>query len=158
MAKYNSYHINLNNSQRTTLEKVVSSGKSGAREIRRANVLLLADESDGRKRTKDVDIAKALGISVQAIHDIKKQYLERKDGPKLKGIERKKRTAPPVPAKFTGETEARITAIACSAPPEGRSRWNLRLISERAVELEIVDSISHMQVSRILKKTGLSLT
>lgn len=158
MAKYNSYHIDLNETQRATLEKAVSSGKATAREIRRANVLLLADESGGRRRTKDVDIAKALGISVQAIHDIKKQYLERKDDPEFKGIERKRRTTPPVPAKFTGETEAGITAIACSAPPEGRSRWNLRLISERAVELGIVDSISHMQVGRILKKTGSSPT
>ena len=63
-----------------------------------------------------------------------------------------------MPPKVTGDVEAKIIALACSAPPEGRSKWTLRLLSEKSVELEIIDSISHMQVSRILKKTNISLT
>ena len=67
-------------------------------------------------------------------------------------MRRKKRETPPVPPKITGEVEARIIALACTEPPEGRTRWTLRLLSEKSVELEIIDSISHMQVGRILKK------
>ena len=161
MAKYRKLKISLTEEQRKALEQVVSKGVSGAMEIRRANVLLLANEAGERKRQKDVVIARMLGITVQAVHDIKAKFLDRQDSDKkdpAKGIRRKKRATPPVPAKCTGDVEARIIAIACSAPPEGRGRWTLRLISERAVELEIVDSISHVQVGRILKKTNLSLT
>ena len=161
MAKYRKLKISLTEEQRKALEQVVSKGVSGAMEIRRANVLLLANEAGERKRQKDVVIARMLGITVQAVHDIKVKFLESKDTDKqdpAKGIRRKKRATPPVPAKCTGDVEAKIIAIACSAPPEGRGRWTLRLISERAVELEIVDSISHVHVGRILKKTNLSLT
>lgn len=160
MAKYRRLRIELTEDQRKSLEQIVRKGVSGAMEIRRANVLLLANEAGERKRQKDVVIANMLQITTQAVHDIKAKFLERKDmnpnEPNC-GIRRKKRETPPVPAKCTGDVEARITAIACSAPPEGRSRWNLRLIAERAVELEIVDSISHTQVGRILKKTNTSL-
>ena len=73
-------------------------------------------------------------------------------------VKRKERNTPPVPPKCTGDVEARIIALACSEPPEGRSKWTLRLLSEKSVELKIIDSISHMQVGRILKKTNISLT
>lgn len=161
MAKYRKLRITLTEEQRKALEQIVRKGVMGAMEIRRANVLLLANEAGERKRQKDNVIAQMLGISVQAVHDIKVKFLESKDTDKhdpAKGIRRKKRATPLVPAKCTGDVEARIIAIACSEPPEGRGRWTLRLISERAVELEIVDSISHVQVGRILKKTNLSLT
>ncbi len=128
-------------------------------EIRRANVLLLADESGDRKRQKDVVIADMLNITPQAVHGIKLNFLERSDAADpVKGIRRKRRETPPVPAKCTGDIEAKIIAIACGAPPEGFSRWTLRLISERAVEMRIIDAISHTQVERILKKTNISLT
>ena len=73
-------------------------------------------------------------------------------------INRKKRETPPVPAKVTGDIEAHIIALACGEPPEGYSRWSVRLIAQKCVELNYIDSISHMTVSRILKKTNLSLT
>lgn len=67
-------------------------------------------------------------------------------------IKRKKRDAPPVEPKITGEVEARIIALCCSTPPEGRSKWSLRLLADKSVELEIIDSISHEAISRLLKK------
>ena len=73
-------------------------------------------------------------------------------------MKRKERNTPPVPPKCTGDVEARIIELSCSEPPEGRSKWTLRLLSEKSVELKIIDSISHMQVGRILKKTNISLT
>ena len=79
-----------------------------------------------------------------------------------KGLEstltRKKREIPPVGAKITGDVEAHIIALACGAPPEGYSRWTVRLIAEKSVELGYIEALSHMSVSRTLKKTNLSLT
>lgn len=153
MAKYRKLRIVLTKEQRSSLERTVRKGTSGAMEIRRANVLLLADESGDRKRQKDVVIADMLNITPQAVHGIKLNFLERSDAADpVKGIRRKRRETPPVPAKCTGDIEAKIIAIACGAPPEGFSRWTLRLISERAVEMRIIDAISHTQVGRILKK------
>ena len=123
MAKCRKLRIELTEEQRKSLEQIVSKSVSGAMEIRRANVLLLANEAGERKRKKDVVIARMLGITVQAVHDIKVKFLERRDSDKqdpAKGIRRKKRATLTVPAKCTGDMEARIIAIACSAPPEGR--------------------------------------
>ena len=73
-------------------------------------------------------------------------------------ISRKKRVTPPVPPKVTGDVEAHIIALACSEPPGGYSRWSVRLLADKCVELNYADSLSHMTVSRVLKKTNLSLT
>ena len=73
-------------------------------------------------------------------------------------LTRKKRETPPVPAKVTGEVEARIVALACSKPPEGCARWTLTLLAEKSVELGYIDSISFMSVDRLLKKRNISLT
>jgi hypothetical protein len=139
-------------------------------EIRRANILLHADESDGRKRYKDVVIADMFGVTIQAVHDVKVKHLEagisrpsRKDDSDQESadipvIKRKKRGNPPVPAKIDGAVEAKIMAIACSTPPEGHPRWTLRLIADRTVELQVLGSVSHTQVGRVLRKTDLSLT
>ena len=71
---------------------------------------------------------------------------------------RKKRETPPVPPKVTGDVEAHIIALACGDPPEGYEKWTLRLLADKCVELNYAESLSHMTVSRILKKTNLSLT
>ena len=71
---------------------------------------------------------------------------------------RKKREAPPVPAKITGDVEARIIALACSSPPKGYESWTLRLLADRIVELNILESVSNTTVGRVLKKTSFHLT
>ena len=73
-------------------------------------------------------------------------------------IARKKRETPPVPPKVTGDVEAHIIALACGDPPEGYTKWTLRLLADKCVELNYAESLSHMTVARILKKTNLSLT
>ena len=73
-------------------------------------------------------------------------------------INRKKRETPPIPAKVTDEVEAHIIALACGQPPDGYSKWTLRLLANKTVELGYIESISHVTVSTILKKTNLSLT
>ncbi|MGN0606334.1 MAG: helix-turn-helix domain-containing protein [Oscillospiraceae bacterium] len=101
------------------------------------------------------EIAAAFNTTPTTVHNVRTSYVNM-------GLEatinRKKRETPPVPAKVTGDIEARIIALACGEPPEGYSRWSVRLIAEKCVELNYIDSISHMTVSRILKKTNLSLT
>lgn len=161
MGKYRKLDIILTEEQRSSLEMIVRKGTGSAMEIRRANVILMVDGSLG-KGMKDVDVAKALGITPQSVHNIKARFIDSTagHGEEVAGdaVKRKEWNTPPVPPKCTGDVEARIIALACSEPPEGRSRWTLRLLSEKSVELKIIDSISHMQVGRILKKTNLSLT
>ena len=159
MAKYNKIDIILSDGQRKELQNTISKGTCKAAEIRRANALLMADQAGGRKKKTDSDIAASLGISRQSVINIKKNFLQRSSGTdSTMGIKRKRRETPPVMPKCTGDVEAKIVAITCSAPPEGRNRWTLRLISERIVELEILSAISHTQIGHILKKTGTSLT
>ena len=97
-------------------------------------------------------ITSMLGITPQAVHDIKQHFLDRSAEDPEMGVKRKKRETPPVPAKCTGDIEAKIIALACSTPSAGRGKWTLRLLSERVVEMEGITSISHVQVGRILKK------
>ncbi|MDT4763362.1 helix-turn-helix domain-containing protein [Sphaerochaeta sp. PS] len=154
--KYQSLRITLTTEERNELEKIVSNGTAQAKEIRRANILLSVDESEGRKRMKDVVVARMLGTTPQTICQVKKDYLQKQRVED--SIKRKKRVTPPVPAKIDGSVEAHIIAIACSNPPSGYGRWTLRLIADRMVELDYIDAISHTAVGKTLKKTGLSLS
>ncbi len=154
--KYQSLHITLTTEERNELEKIVCNGTAQAKEIRRANILLCADESGGRKRMKDVVVARMLGTTPQTICHVKKDYLQKSQVEDT--IKRKKRETPPIPAKIDGNVEAHIIAIACSNPPAGYGRWTLRLIANRMVELDYIDAISHTAVGKTLKKKGLSLT
>ncbi len=115
----------------------------------RANVLLAADENnpDGRKSEKK--IAELFHVHRQTVHSIRKKYAENGLSATLG---RKKRETPPVEPKITGEVEAKIIALSCSSPPEGRSRWSLRFLADKSVELNFIDSISHEAVGRLLKK------
>ena len=154
--KYQSLRITLTTEERNELEKIVCNGTAQAKAIRRANILLSVDESEGRTRLKDVVVARMLGTTPQTICQVKKDYLQKTQV--ADSIKRKKRVTPPVPAKIDGSVEAHIIAIACSNPPAGYGRWTLRLIADRMVELDYIDAISHTAVGKTLKKTGLSLT
>ena len=114
-----------------------------------AHVLLHADENDVGKRKSEVEIAQLLHVNQQTVHTIRRKYAE-------KGLDaalgRKKREIPPITPKITGEIEARIIALSCSDPPTGRSKWSLRLLADKSVELQYIESISHEAVGRLLKK------
>jgi transposase len=145
-----SHCVKLSEQERQYLQKVVRSGKDKARKITRCRILLLADESNGKT---DQEISEALNICLATIFNIRRRYHQ-------EGLERAIREAPRSgqPPQFKGKTMARITAIACSKPPEGYGRWSLRLLADRVVELDIVENISHVSIRNILKKTNLSLT
>jgi transposase len=140
------FRVQLNEQERLRLQKIVRSGKDKARTITRCRILLLADEANGKK---DEEISDALNVCLATIFTIRRRYsqegLERAIGEGARSGQ---------PPKFKGRAAAKITAIACSKPPEGQARWSLRLLADRAVELKIVDSISHQSVRNILKKTN----
>jgi len=139
--------VQLSKHQRVRLQGIIRSGKHKARKITRCRILLLADGPDGKT---DEEISKALNVCLATIFNIRRRYsqegLERAIGEGARSGQ---------PPKFKGRAAAKITAIACSTPPDGQARWSLRLLADRVVELKIVESISHQSVSNILKKTSL---
>ncbi|MFK4472567.1 hypothetical protein ABH897_002291 [Paenibacillus sp. RC73] len=143
------YRVELTETERKTLQSLVSKGKATARSIRRAQILLWADEQYPIGKMKDLEIAKQLQVHTNTVHLVRKMFAQQG---LHAAIERKKRLTPPNPPKITGELEAQIIALSCSEPPEGRSRWSLRLLADKAVELKYIDSLSYDTVDRILKK------
>jgi hypothetical protein len=145
----NKYHVRLTKNARRILLDIVSKGSASAKEIMHANILLAADENSSKIRKREADIATLFHVNPQTVHSVRRRYSEA-------GIEaainRKKRDTPPVEPKITGEVEARIIALSCGTPPQGRARWSLRLLADKAIELQIIDSISHEAISRLLKK------
>ena len=117
----------------------------------RANVLLKCDQGPLGPRWTDERLAAAFDLSVRCLEKWRQRAVE--EGP-LALLERKPRRTPPTPAKLDGAGEAHLTRLACSVPPEGRSRWTLRLLAERSVELEVVASIYHETVRQVLKKVS----
>ena len=145
-----SHRVRLSEHQRQYLQKVVKSGKDKARKITRCRILLSADGSKGKT---DQEISDALNVCLTTIFNTRRHYCQ---GGLERAINEAARSGQP--PKFKGKSMAKITVIACSKPPEGRARWSLRLLADRAVELDIVDSISYQSIRNILKKTNLSLT
>ena len=141
------YVIELSDQDKVELLDIVKKGNSPARTILRANILLSSDKRSDKYMTVS-EIATAYHTTPTTVQTIRTSYCE-------KGLEatinRKKRETPPVPAKVTGEVEAHVIALACGQPPEGYSKWTLRLLAERTVELGYIDSISHVTVSTIHK-------
>lgn len=149
------YHVRLSKKDRTTLLNIVSKGSAPAKTIMRANVLLAADENSPKGKKNEAEIAELFNVHPQTVHTIRKEFCEQGLDATLS---RKKRETPPVEPKITGEVEAKIIALSCSPPPPGRSRWSLRLLADKSVELQYVDSISHEAVGRLLKKRAEALS
>jgi len=147
--------IELTVEQRNELERFTTTGSHNVHIVNRAKIVLALDTSQEKKAAKQADIAKIIGVSRQAVIDARNAFLASNSSKDF--LRRKKREKPPVEAKITGEVEAHIVALACSRVPEGYAKWTLRLLAGKAVELQYIDAISHMSVSRVLKKHNLSL-
>ena len=146
------YIVRLTPEERVQLEKVVNKGRTQGYRIRHAHILLKAD-ADG-PAWLDRNIVEAFSCNRATVEGIRKRFvLEGLDA----ALERKKRAEPPRENILDGAKEARLIALACSKPPEGRSRWTLALLADELVTLEIVESISYRTVQRTLKKTNSSL-
>lgn len=148
--------IYLSEEEQVYLKSIVQKGVHPAREITRARVLLMLDRTGKTDHVRYKRTAEYAGISVQAVYNMRDEYLSNQDLEAY--LTRKKRETPPVPTKVDGKVEAEIIALACSEATEGHSRWTLRLLAEKAVSLNIVDSISYVRVQQILKKRNISLT
>lgn len=147
MAMKRVHVVKLPEKERADLVQFLRKGKSSARSQTRARILLLSDEG-----LEDDEIVDALKVSKSTVCRIRKRYC--KGGLDFALNEQPRSGAP---SKIDGRVEAQLTLLACSEPPEGRSRWTVRLLTDKLVELEVVDSISHMSVQRLLKKMKLSL-
>lgn len=140
--------IALTDDQRTSLHTLIRSGSAPARTQTRARILLLLDRNHA-DAFKDAAIAKALRCHRNTGGNIRRRFVARG----LPAALYDKPLPPRVPTKLTGEVEAHLIALACSAPPEGQQRWTLRLLATRLVELHLVAGISHVAVGTRLKKT-----
>ena len=143
--------VKLTEAERTLLEEAATTGSGAARKLARARILLKADQSEGGPGWRDGRIAEALDVHRTTVEQVRKQYV-------LAGLDAAlgRQRPPPRLRKLDGEAEAHLIATACSTPPAGHTRWTLRLLAGKLVELEQVDTISHETVRQILKKTNSS--
>ena len=145
------YVVKLVKEERTELSRFVKQDKVAAKKRTHAQVLLLADCSRHGPAWKDEAVAEACRVTIRTVENIRKRLV-------LEGLEaalhRKPQARPSRTRILDGEKEAKVVALCCGAKPAGHARWTLRLLAERAVELEIVESISHETVRQCLKKTS----
>lgn len=146
------YFVKLTETERSQLKEMISSGETSAREIRRAYILLKSDSSAGGPSWDYQAICDAYEVSSLTVYNVRKNYTEG-------GLERAIRHKKPervYKRRLDGEAEAHLIALVCGQPPEGYKQWSLRLIRDRFVELDYVDTISYETIRTTLKKTNLS--
>jgi transposase len=146
------YRVSLSAAERDELTALIRKGKADARKLAHARVLLQVDESASGLSATDEQTAQALNLSTRTVERVRERFVEQGLAAALlpKPSTRRYERA------FDGAQEARLIALACSAPPEGKARWTLRLLAEQAVELKIVEAVSYESVRQALKKTSLS--
>ena len=147
--------VALSGADRALLTKVVSSGAHPARMIMRARVLLALDEDGSSVRHRAV-VARRVGVTETTVRSIAQRFVD-SDGDVETTITRKQRLTPPVPSVITGDVEARLIALACSAPPAGYARWSLRLLEKQVALVEDVPNLDHTTIGRVLKKRNFVL-
>ena len=148
------YRITLTTEERKELEVIFKTGRRSAKTILHARALLLLDVGEFGQHWTVQKTSEAVGLSTRSLEHLKQRFVE-------EGLDRALNRKPPVkPPRgkiFGGEFEAHLIALACSEPPEGRTRWTVRLLADKVVELEIVPAVSVMTVCNTLKKMNLSL-
>ena len=148
------YKVTLEKEEREELETITNKGSHNSQKVINALILLNCDQGEYQeKRMKNEDVATALNISMRKIDRVKKRFVEEGldialNGRKGERVYKK---------KADGDFEAHLVALSCSGPPEGFARWSLRLLADRVVELNFVESISHETVRQVLKKRNKAL-
>lgn len=145
------YVVRLTSEERTQLQRLVSVGKTAARKLLHARILLQADQGPEGPAWKDERIAEALSAHPRTVANVRQRLVEQ-------GLEaalnRKKQERPSRERKLDGKAEACLIALRCGEPPDGRTRWTLHLLADKLVELNVVESVSYETVRRVLKKTS----
>jgi transposase len=146
----NKYKVTLTAEERRQLHDLVRAGKAAAKKLMHARILLKADAADGGPAWPDERIAEAVDVSAATAGRVRRRFVE-------EGLEaalvRKRQDRPSRERKLDGRAEARLIALACSEPPDGRAAWTLQLLADKLVELRVVDSVCDETVRRVLKKT-----
>ena len=147
--------VELDDHERTRLSVLISKGKSPAKVILKARILLKADQAEGGPGWLDAQIVEALDTNLTMVSRARETFV-------VEGLDavltRKRRETPPVPAIFDGEAQAKLTALACSKPPAGHARWTIRLLAQHVVERQIVETAHFNTVGRALKKMNSNRT
>jgi len=147
------YIVTLTKEERQYLNKTVSKGTHKSQKVINALLLLSCDEGDfQKKRSTNKDISRILKIGMRKIDRVKKRFIEEGLDITLNG----KKGNRIYTKKADGDFEAHLIALSCSEPPEGFSRWSLRLLSDKVVELDYIDNVSHETIRQVLKKTKLN--
>jgi transposase len=146
------YVITLSAEERSSLEKLVSTGSTSAKRQTHGRILLKADTNAAGPGWSDEQICAALDVGGSTVERVRKRFVE--EG--MESLRSRPKTPRPSRRRLDGEQEARLLALACSPPPQGRAHWTLRLLADQMVVLEHVESISHETVRRTLKKTSSS--
>ena len=144
------YRVQLSTEERQELKALVSRGRAAAYRQTHARILLLSDEFQGDGAMKDEEIARSLQIGSATVERVRRRCVEERVEAALGRREQLRRR----PKKLDGSGEAHLIALACGEPPEGRASWTLKLLANRLVECEIVESISPETVRQTLKKTN----
>jgi len=148
------YKVTLNKEERDELKAITTKGNHNSQKVINALILLNCDCGEYQpNRSTNANIADILHISMKKIDRVKKRFVEESLDIALNGHKGQR----VYEKKADGNLEAHIVALSCGEPPDGFSRWSLRLLADKVVELNYVDSISHETVRRVLKKTNLSL-
>ena len=144
------YKVTLTSDERQQLQKLIAAGKTAAKKLAHARILLKADSAAGGPAWSDSRIATAVEVSTDTIARVRERFVEQ-------GLEaalvRKKQDQPSRERVLDGRAEAKLIALACSAAPAGRTDWTMQLLADQLVELKIVESVSDETVRRVLKKT-----
>ena len=140
--------VKLSEEERNALEQICKTGRIAAQRRRHAEILLLVDQGEHGPSMTDLEVAERMELSIRCIAKVRQRCVD--EGLEL-ALERKKRSRERT-ARLDGDAEARLISLACSDAPEGQARWTLKLLSERLVELEIVESVAYETVRRVLKK------
>ena len=147
MHRAKKYVVHLSEDERAALTQFVAKGQKSARQITRARILLLSDQGH-----TDAHIQAVLGVSRPTISKLRHKYSQGGYGPIVESLQEKPRPGRPI--KADSRVQAQITMLACADPPEGAAKWTLRLLADRMVALDYIDSISHETVGQVLKKTN----
>jgi hypothetical protein len=149
------YVVTLTAEEREELAGMIAAGKAAAKKLAHARILLKADQADGGPGWTDDRIAEAVEVSTATVERVRQRFVEY-------GLEaalvRKRQDKPSRERVLDGAAEARLIAVACSPVPRGRKTWTLRMLADKLVELEVVESVSTETVRRVLKKTSSSRT
>lgn len=146
------YTIKLTKPEVDELMRIINKGIHTSQTFRTAYILLNCDEGEYSQKVTNEQISNVLKVGMRTIDRVKKRFIEQG----LEASLERKPTTRIYENKVDGEVEAKLIALCCGEPPEGRSKWSLRLLADKMVELKYVDYISHVTVGEVLKKTNLS--